>query len=614
MSTKIITQLKVRTKTHAEWAAANPVIPIGEAARSSDVNSHLIRKGDGQTKWSLLTDYDPDVTTAPHAASHLAGGRDPINLSELGGAPGYQVQYTLPPNSGWYRIARSWTSGTTVLNSILSITGTVANYHTSANIATSLMYTKYPVLSQLSCSQWTNPSFTKIRIVYPSNDYNGNPSYIEIYHTVTAAETILSVSQFGATRYSWVLFPTATEGDATLPSGYTSKELILQPGVSISDLAKALCTPRTIGITGGATGTPISFDGSKNVVIPVTQLDSTLLKATDDSVLTLRYYDCGFFCSQDPLAGSFKIGIPKITEDTKFCIDMEIIEYNTSRSTKMQLKGTLYENGNAITGGSCASLGYPYSVKVGYETDRYNIYLQDPTYTWTSVQICISKVTLYGSGRNSLNPKDFTFGVVTNNTTGITNPVNLIINNTLTTATAKALTQNRQFSIAGEVNAPVVDFDGTNDVELQGYLNLLYNTTRDYTTPTIVIGSDNNAYLWIKANGPDTANGTKNPVTAGNTEYWKKIGGSLAISRIQSAANERKAVIAKNTNYTVPAYTVGKNNLSVYIGGLKGLVGTDANKHLYKEIGSAGATSTTIQFLDDISKEHDLSFEVINVS
>ena len=191
MSTKIITQLKVRTKTHAEWAAADPIIPIGEAARSSDVNSHLIRKGDGQTKWSLLTDYDPDVTTAPHAASHLAGGRDPINLSELGGAPGYHVQYTLPPTPGWYRIARSTGSGTTVLNSILSITNTVASYHTAANIATSLTYTKYPVLSQLSCSQWTNPSFTKIRIVYPSNDYNGNPSYVEIYHTVTTAETHL---------------------------------------------------------------------------------------------------------------------------------------------------------------------------------------------------------------------------------------------------------------------------------------------------------------------------------------------------------------------------------------------------------------------------------------
>lgn len=614
MSTKIITQLKVHTKTHAEWAASDPIIPLGEAARSSDVNSHLLRKGDGKTKWSLLTDYDPDVTTAPHAASHLTGGRDPIDISALGSAPGHSVQYLLPPTPGWYRIARSAGSDTTVVTSLFTVTASVSGYHTTATVSTSLTYTQFPSLSQLSCSEWTRPSFTKMRIVYNNTSYQDTRAYLEIYHTVTTNDTVLNVAQFGVDRYNWVLISTATAGDETLPTGYISKEITLQPGVGVANVAESLRTPRTIGITGGATGTPTSFNGSTNINIPVTELDSTALKAVDESVLTLRYYDCGFFVSQDPLVGSFKIGLPTITGDTRICIDMDIIEYNSSRSAKIQLRGTLYRDGSAIAGASCSTLGYTYSVKIGYETDHYNIYLQPTTYTWTSVQICISKVTLYGSGRNSFNPKNFTFDVVTDNTTGITDPVNFTINNTLTAATARLLTQNCQFSITGEVNAPAVNFNGGANVALQGYLNLLYSATRNYTTPTIVIGSDNNAYLWVKANGPETSDGVKNPVTTGNTAYWSKIGGSLAISKTQSAANERSAVIAKNTNYTVPAYTVGKNNLSVYIGGLKGLSGTDATKHLYKEIGSAGATSTTIQFLDDIPKEHDLIFEVINVS
>lgn len=615
MSTKIITQLKVRTKTHAEWTADDPIIPLGEAARSSDVNSHLLRKGDGKTKWSLLTDYDPDVTTAPHAASHLAGGRDPINVSSLGATPGQNIQYILPATAGWYRIAKSRKENLTeLISGIFTITAVSGSGTTIAQFVANICYNSHPTLSQLSCSIINNDfAFTKVRIVYVRNAYQ-NTSYLEIYNPISDRTTNIRTLLIGDPLVSWELFNTVTPAPADLPTGYTSKEITLQPGVSISDLAEALRTPRTIGITGGATGTPTSFDGSTNINIPVTELDSTTLKAVDESVLTLRYYDCAFFVSQDPLVGSFKIGLPTIIGDTRICIDMEIIEYNSSRSAKMHLRGTLYRDGSAIAGASCSSLGYTYAVKVGYETDHYNIYLQAPTYTWTSVQICISKVTLYGSGRNSFNPKNFTFDVVTDYTTGVTNPVNFTINNTLTTATARLLTQNRQFSIAGEVNAPAVNFNGGANVELQGYLNLLYSATRDYTTPTIVIGSDNNAYLWVKENGPGTSDGVKNPVTAGNTAYWLKIGGSLAINRTQSAANERSAVIAKNTNYTVPAYTVGKNNLSVYIGGLKGLSGTDAAKHLYKEIGSAGSASTTIQFLDDIPKEHDLIFEVINVS
>lgn len=415
-TTKIITQLIVHTKTHAEWAASDPIIPIGEAARASDVNSHLLRKGDGKTKWSQLQDYDPNVTTAPHAASHMLGGRDPIKLGDLGGAPGYQVQYTIPNVVGWYRIATSIGSNTKVLNSIFSIVDTVlvGGYHTAVNISTSLTYMTYPSLSQLSCSLWKSPSCTKIRIVYNDSSYD-NPSYLEIYHTVTAADGTLSIAQFGALDYNWKLLTEATKVNDTVPSGYTSKEITLQPGVGVANMAELLRTPRDI-------------------------------------------------------------------------------------------------------------------------------------------------------------------------------------------------------SIAGEVNADAIEFNGSTDITLQGYLNLLYSATRDYEKPTIVIGSDSNAYLWIKANGPGTTNGAKNPVTAGNTAYWKKIGGSLSITRTQSAANERTAVISKNKNYTVPSYIVGKNNLSVYIGGLKGLVGTDVNKHLYKEVGSSGATSTTIQFLDDIPIEHDLIFEVINVS
>ena len=45
------------------------------------------------------------------------------------------------------------------------------------------------------------------------------------------------------------------------------------PEITSTQSAEKLKTARTIGISGGATGTATSFDGSANITIPVTALD-----------------------------------------------------------------------------------------------------------------------------------------------------------------------------------------------------------------------------------------------------------------------------------------------------------------------------------------------------
>ena len=77
-------------------------------------------------------------------------------------------------------------------------------------------------------------------------------------------------------------------------------------------------------------------------------------------------------------------------------------------------------------------------------------------------------------------------------------------------------------------------------------------------------------------------------------------------TRQQSLSGERTATINANTNYTVPAYTVGQDQLDVYLSGLYCACGTDASKHTYKEVGTAGTSSTVIQFLDNIDTTHDI--------
>lgn len=50
--------------------------------------------------------------------------------------------------------------------------------------------------------------------------------------------------------------------------------------VSEAETAKTLKTGRTIALSGGATGTATTFDGSKNITIQVTRLDASKLSGT----------------------------------------------------------------------------------------------------------------------------------------------------------------------------------------------------------------------------------------------------------------------------------------------------------------------------------------------
>lgn len=67
-----------------------------------------------------------------------------------------------------------------------------------------------------------------------------------------------------------------TDGEFYIGTGTGLKQI---SGVT-QDIANKLTTPRTIGLSGGATGTATSFDGTANITIPVTGLDASKLSGT----------------------------------------------------------------------------------------------------------------------------------------------------------------------------------------------------------------------------------------------------------------------------------------------------------------------------------------------
>lgn len=102
------------------------------------------------------------------------------------------------------------------------------------------------------------------------NGYNG-------YHFDVIGEG----SRGGRSSRDWTLYNTWTAGSqAALPTGYTTinSELltISNPMSGNAATTTKLQTARTIGVSG-VTGTAQSFDGTKNIVIPITAVPASLL-------------------------------------------------------------------------------------------------------------------------------------------------------------------------------------------------------------------------------------------------------------------------------------------------------------------------------------------------
>lgn len=102
----LITEIPVLpVRTEAEWQAENPIIAAGYGAYSTD--THLMRVGDGSTRWNKLSTYNPTSYIGPHAHTHEVGGADPIDIYQYLNTPEGTVQFgtgissTNRPESGY---------------------------------------------------------------------------------------------------------------------------------------------------------------------------------------------------------------------------------------------------------------------------------------------------------------------------------------------------------------------------------------------------------------------------------------------------------------------------------------------------------------------------------
>ena len=74
----------------------------------------------------------------------------------------------------------------------------------------------------------------------------------------------------------------------------------------------------------------------------------------------------------------------------------------------------------------------------------------------------------------------------------------------------------------------------------------------------------------------------------------------LSRDPVQTISESRSEVLAAGTEYTVPEYVVGHNNLEVYLDGVRLFAGANGG---YTEVGYKGFKSTTIKFSADVAAD-----------
>lgn len=169
-----------------------------------------------------------------------------LTPNDIGALQSYSNSQTIPANTSngaWYRIATS-SSGVVRCNGIFELEFTVPYYHGTIAFRAGNIYNSSEsiYISKLGGTDYLNGgniTIERVRIVYKSNSYSGEYSYVEVFiknYNTTSAGTLYT-RLFNSIGWS------LTTGSGGIPSGYQMSELFLNnqnPYYSTNDLRRLL--------------------------------------------------------------------------------------------------------------------------------------------------------------------------------------------------------------------------------------------------------------------------------------------------------------------------------------------------------------------------------------
>lgn len=234
--------------------------------------------------------------------------------------------------------------------------------------------------------------------------------------------------------------------------------------------ATKLQTARSITLSDGAISTPISFDGSSDITLPVTQLDSGKLQHlrladTGTSYIKTLYDVCMNAWIGTPSAdsiGALKITLPVSWSTTFFSFDIELIKLSTpDHNSRIHIEAYSYGASSKWIGQQCDQLGKNYRARLGHDGEKCCILIGNTTHTWSDFVVIVHKVTCGYNGYNSITRDGWSIDILKDDSTitAITEPI--VNKNT----TANKFNSTRTISLTGDLTGTSV-WDGSNNLSI----------------------------------------------------------------------------------------------------------------------------------------------------
>lgn len=203
--------------------------------------------------------------------------------------------------------------------------------------------------------------------------------------------------------------------------------------------ATSLRDIRTIGISGGATGTATSFNGTSNITIPVTEIDPSK-SYYENGKLLIKKIVAQYTSDNSEVTGIIKISLPSGWSAAMMGIEIDVYDYSRNAYSKVLVGGYNYTT-QAWYNTSVSILGnHGYNVRLGYDGSKCCILLGSTTYVWHYPKVVVRNVMSAFSGYMSLNGTWNTSVITTE--AGLSAIVEPVVNTGMTVETARSCSGN----------------------------------------------------------------------------------------------------------------------------------------------------------------------------
>lgn len=241
-----------------------------------------------------------------------------------------------------------------------------------------------------------------------------------------------SLAGYATEAYVQTYAPTKTGGGASGTWGINI--------TGNANSATSLQNIRTIGISGGATGSPTSFNGTSNITIPVTKIDPSKSYYENGKVL-IKKIVTQYTSDSSDVTGIIKIILPASWSATMMGIEIDIYDYSGGNGYSKVLVGGYNYTSQAWYNTSVSILGNNnYKVRLGYDGSKCCILLGSTTHVWHYPKVIVRNVMSTFSGYMALDGT-WSTSVITSET-GLSSIVEPIVNNQMTVGTSRSCSGN----------------------------------------------------------------------------------------------------------------------------------------------------------------------------